>query len=143
MRNSDATTQASWSARDSISDPPALTVTPGLSFYADLLMTPAGKLVVASGALSRYSVAQLAQNGSNVNTPPETSITLSGITGFSPAWEAMDPNGNLWVAGNKDRVYKLAAADIAATGAIAVVPSVTLRAPVSNGNANFGSLGVH
>ena len=55
----------------------------------------------------------------------------------------MDPNGNLWVAGNKDRVYKLAAADIAATGVIDVAPSVTLRAPVSNGNANFGALGVH
>ena len=127
----------------SVSDPPNLTISPGVPFYADMLMTPQNQLIIAPGSLYRYSSTQLAQNGANVSTVPEATITLSGVTGFSPAWETLDPNGNLWVGAGRDHVYRLAAADLAQTGTVAIAPSVTLRAPVSNSGATFGCLAVH
>jgi ligand-binding sensor domain-containing protein len=126
----------------SISDSPALLMTPGIQFYADLLLTPAGQLVIVNGSAYRYSPTQIAQTGA-VATTPEATISLSGITNFSPRWVSLDPDGNMWLAADRDRVVRLDASALAQTGAVSLAPGMTLRAPVTNSSAVFSGLAIH
>jgi hypothetical protein len=132
-----------------ISEAAALTTTPVVPFGSpnnfpqDSVLTASG-LVVSSTDLYRFSKAQIAMSGPQASFPADGHFTIAGVTGFSVAFLAVDPDGNLFLSGRQNRVLKVSAADLAAqTGTASVPLTMTLRAPTANAAATFGSLTIH
>lgn len=106
-------------------------------FSADILTSPSGQLVVVTGDVYRYSPAQIAMTG--VVTAQPDQFTIAG--GFASSWGAYDPNGNLWLAGGREKFVFVAPSDLAKTVEVTVTPTVTIRPPVTI-SASFGSIAV-
>jgi hypothetical protein len=132
-----------------ISDAPALTISPLSPFgmtAPSLLVMQSGTLAVGSVDLFRFSAAQISRTGVQSSSPPEADFTVSGVTAASTGSLviAADPDSNLFLAASQTHVQKVAAADFASqTGAVALTPTMTLRAPTFNATPAFSLLAVH